>query len=413
MGIGRAREGLARAVDVVPLSARGALLALACAAALQFWGLRERDLVILVLALTGLGLVTLASFAVLLASLRLRAAALRAPAGPARLCVEVGRAAASGFALPRLRALGLLEVELHWIAPEGVRCEARARRGRLEEWITATRRFEVGRVQRRIAISDALGLARSAWELGHPQLASALPASGAAASQPPSGRAGGDDEALASGLPEGDRLDARPYHPGEPARHILWRSWARSGELFARAPERSAVAARRVAAYLVCGPGDEPAAGAARLALEAGALGAGWWFGAGGCAGVARRLDAALSLLARSGSARSSSGLAAFAERASAEPGTGLLLFAPAIAGAWVDEIERIARARGGDCSIVLALDKPALPRRRRAWRARRADRELVQLRARLARVARVAVVERAAGASGAAAVLSAPGSRA
>src|SRR5262245_5248617 len=105
IGTGRVREKLARAADVVPLSARGALLLLACAIALERFALRERDLVVWVMASTGIGLVALSSLAVLLAALRVRASLARAATGARPLASEVGRAAPSGFALPRLRGL--------------------------------------------------------------------------------------------------------------------------------------------------------------------------------------------------------------------------------------------------------------------------------------------------------------------
>src|SRR5262249_13198685 len=164
-----------------------------------------------------------------------------------------------------------------------VECETRVRGRRLEEWIRPRRRFEVGRVQRRIAISDAFGLARVAWRFDRAQLVSALPATALGTVPQLAARAAGDDQALPSGAAYGDRLDSRPSQPGEPSRHILWRSWARSRQLFVRTQERSAAAAQRIAIYLVCGPGDEPAAGAARAAIEASALGGEWRLGADGC----------------------------------------------------------------------------------------------------------------------------------
>jgi hypothetical protein len=353
--------------------------------------------------------VALTSVAVGLGALRVRAALRRAPPGERWRRLEVGPAAPSGFRLPRLRALGLLDIEVRWCAPARVRCELRARRGRLDEWIEPLRRFEVGGVARRIAVGDALGLASCAWQHSRAQLVTALPAPGAQHVAPaPLGIAAGELEARPAGPAQGDRLDSRPYRPGDPARHILWRSWARSRQLFARVPEPSAAPSRRIAAYLICGPEDEAAAGAARRALESGVLGDDWVLGADGCAGEAKRLDDGLALLARSGGARGATRIGTFAARAAADVGAGLLVFAPAQPGPWQVELERVVRARAGDCAIVLALDaSPPAARRLRLRKPRASDRpELAELRTRLGALARLVVVERAAGASGAAAAL-------
>jgi hypothetical protein len=138
--------------------------------------------------------------------------------------------------------------------------------------------------------------------------------------------------------------------------------------------------------YLVCGPQDEPSASAVRAALESGALGENWRLGADGCSGEARRLDAALELLARSGNARGTSRIDDFVARGAASRDETLVVFAAACAGSWIDEVERVARTRGGATLFVLANDIDRDPRR---------TRELESVRARLAALGSIAVVER------------------
>ena len=41
------------------------------------------------------------------------------------------------------------------------------------------------------------------------------------------------------GKPYGDRVDMRNYAPGDPVRYILWKTYARTGELVVRTPERA------------------------------------------------------------------------------------------------------------------------------------------------------------------------------
>jgi len=374
-------------------------------------GLGERDLLVLVAASTGLGVTALAMLGTALGALLVRAELARGPSERSgkRLVLETGREAATGFALPRLRALWLVDVQVEWLAPAIESASLRARGGRLEERIRVSRRFEADRVLRRIQVVDALGLARCAWTHSSSQQLIALPSTGPVShGPPPAALHAGELEALASGWPEGDRLETRPHQPGEPSRHILWRSWARSRQLFSRSPERSAATARRVAAYLICGPGDEPAAAAARGALESGALGSDWSLGADGCPEAAENLDDALALIARSGGARGPTRIAEFAERVWSERKSALLVFAPAEAGPWVDALEQLARAHRGACAVVIALDAAPRPGAPLRWlrSPTRENEGLEALRTRLASVARVAVVLRSAGANAAAAAL-------
>lgn len=390
-GTGRARERLARAADGVPLTARGALLGLVSAAALHWVGRGERDLIVLVLATSGLTAVALSAGIVWITGLRMRAALTRAQRtegsrglhgrSSTRVRLEVGRGSPSGLRLPAPRSAGLARVELRWVGGLQVDCELRRRRGRLEEWIRARRRFDVERVRRRIAVEDAFGLARIAFEHGAPERITAYPAAGAAAPSATELLATAAEGALPSRLPQGERFDLRRYQPGDPARHIAWRRFARTRELHVRVPERGAGPARRVAVYLVCGPQDEPSASAVRAALESGALGEDWRLGADGCSGEARRLNAALELLARSGNARGTSRIDDFVARGSAGRDEALVVFAAACAGSWIDEVERVARARGGATLFVLVQAVDA--------------RELDAVRARLAALGSIALVER------------------
>jgi hypothetical protein len=339
----------------VLLSARGAWLALACALALQVWGRGQRDLVVLVMAASGLAWVALACASVGIAALRVRSDWVRRAGSARNLHIEAdGSAAPSGFSLPALRGLALVRVAIGWADAPEVECELRRRRGRLEEWLRARRRFERSGVRRRVSIEDALGLARIVLIHESRAQVSALPARGRAALAA---------QALASGecMPrsqfvsaEGDRLELRRHQPGDPARHIDWRAYARAGELFVRAPERAVSSGRRVAAYLICGTGDEAAAGSLRAALESGALGSQWRLAADGCRGAAGTLASALQLLARSGNSDGASCLETFSAQRT-EPGERLVIFAAARPGPWIERVERAAAARAGETTFVIA----------------------------------------------------------
>jgi uncharacterized protein (DUF58 family) len=175
-------------------------------------------------------------------------------------------------------------------------------------------------------------------------------------------RAGGDGIAHPTGTPEGDRVDLRRYAPGDSARDVLWKTFARTGLLMVRKPERSLEPARQVSAYLMADPRDEAAAAAARLALESGALGEGWRFGADGARAVARTLGDALHAVAESGRARGPTQLGTFLESAaSADP---CIVFAPAHDGPWRADALRCAERHGPRLAFVLGADGVARARK-------------------------------------------------
>jgi hypothetical protein len=146
----------------------------------------------------------------------------------------------------------------------------------------------------------------------------------------------------------------------------MWKVFARTGVLKVRKPERAFEPARQVNAYLVAGDEDEAAAAAARLALESGALGQGWRFGADGARGEARELGEALHAVAASGGARGPSGLGAFLDGApGADP---CIVFTPAIDGDWRNDVQRLAAQHGPRLAFVLGADGVERARARSAF---------------------------------------------
>lgn len=355
---------LARGLDWVPLAAPGALLAAVAALVLWHYGLQELDLLLLVTALACLGVLALCAVAVTTSALALRRW-LRAAAPlalPER--IETDAWLRTGFTLPDW-PLPWLSFALRWEEPAGVasRLLPRVGGGAWLEEIRASRRADVERVERVIEVRDVFGLTRVRvrdtraarfWILPNPhRLASA---------QVVVTRAGGDGVAHPAGTPEGDRVDLRRYAPGDSARDVLWKTFARTGLLMVRKPERSLEPARQVSAYLMADPRDEAAAAAARLALESGALGEAWRFGADGARSVARTLGDALHAVAESGGARGPTRLGAFLESAAgADP---CIVFAPAHDGAWRADALRCAERHGPRLSFVLGADGVARARK-------------------------------------------------
>jgi uncharacterized protein (DUF58 family) len=362
-----------RVADVFPVTPLGLLVAGSAYAAMRFFGVEQLDLVLLVVGYAGLGLPAVAVVLVALGALVLKLRKLPTRVdGDAALRLETRRVAPTGLVVPSLWWLPLVQVSWQWERPEGVRVVPQRRFGKLLEEVVARERGEHAGLRRRLVVEDALGLARLAIRKDEPRALVVLPTAGALRSVPAlASFAGGDDQPHPLGIEEGDRIDLRRYAPGDPARFIHWKVFARTGKLMVRRHERALVQARRTVAYLVAGPGDDATAGAARVALETHALGAEWVFGAdGGDAAGTSSVSEAVSLIVRSAAQRDdgAGGLAAFLARADREGPASLVVFVPPEPGPWLARVlAQLARRR--HVRVVVAIDAVAPPPPRQRWR--------------------------------------------
>ena len=128
-----------------------------------------------------------------------------------------------------------------------------------------------------------LGFSRFTWRVTQESELLALPRAGNIKSLPLLRSLTAEDGIPdPGGNPEGDRMEIRPYVPGDSVRNILWKVYARTRHLNVRLAERSVYHSSRTLAWLLSGPHDEAAAAVARVAVESGALGEDWLFGADG-----------------------------------------------------------------------------------------------------------------------------------
>ncbi|MEM6455397.1 MAG: DUF58 domain-containing protein, partial [Acidobacteriota bacterium] len=324
--------------DTFPLTLRGVVLLGLAATAFVIYGRGALDLVLYVIALAafaiaGLGLLlTVATALWLHRHLRLRrhlgADDARANddarardgehgGGDAPLHLEVGRTSGTGFRPRDAVLLPLVQVRWRWLEPSGMASAITPRRGRLHETVTPSRRGLVTGVTRELAVQDVLGLFRVRWRQHDPATAvTVLPDPGRLRTIPTvQALRAAEGIAHPHGQPEGDRMDIRRYVPGDPPRHLLWKTYARTRQLNVRIPERSVEPSRKTIAYLLTGDADEPAAAAARVALEQRALGEDWRFGADGTPRPVTDLAAARAAIARSAGADVEPGLRAFLAR--------------------------------------------------------------------------------------------------
>ena len=346
-----------RVADLVPLTALGFAVAALATAALVHYGYGEMDLVLLVLGWGAVGLVGLSLLFVLLAALLVKRR-LRAEEALHRDC-ETGRATPTGFSLPSLGWVPLVRLRWSWLAPP-LPIELVREEGRLHERVRPTRRGAHEGVRRRVVVEDVFGLARLGLRMDDPLTLRVLPHGGRLGRLPTLlAYAGGEDWPHPMGLPEGDRVELRRYGPGDPARFIHWSIYARTRKLVVRVPERALSRAHRTAAYLVTGEADEASSGAARVAVESGALGEDWSFGADGAGGTqtVSQAQEALVRSARVPATEGGAGLEGFLREEEKSGPVSVVVFAPAEPGPWIERVLAALGARRGCTRIVIGVD--------------------------------------------------------
>ena len=141
------------------------------------------------------------------------------------------------------------------------------------------------------------------------------------------------------GNPNGDRIDIRNYAVGDPVRFILWKVYARTGQLVVRTPERSVEPVQRLLSYLVVDPADSSSAALSLAVLNSGLLGGNWGFGVDGHKGVCTDVPSATDAVVVSGNSlvQGAEGLEDFL-RAESEA-SSLLIFAPPVLGDWIERV--------------------------------------------------------------------------
>jgi hypothetical protein len=357
--------------DWLAITPLGVSLALFGAVVLRLYAYPEMDLVLLVVGYGCLGLVGVASLLVTIGAVVLKTT-VRRYRGPDERTLETGRSLPTGLSLPSLALVPFLIVWWEWEEPSGASVVLRSRGLRLEEDVHLEDRGFVRGIRRRIVVQDVFGLARIAIRHDDPARLTVVPNAGALKEMPVLVTlSGGEELPHPMGIEDGDRVELRRYAPGDPARFIHWKVFARTGKLVVRKPERALTRARKTIAYLVAGPGDEPVAGAARVAVESGTLGVEWVFGADGSAGETSDVGPAIDRIVRSVGARAEGalGLRAFVERAEKTGPASLVLFVPPVPGPWLARVLAITKHRAHRARVIVATDGVDATPPRARWR--------------------------------------------
>ncbi|MBL8677723.1 MAG: DUF58 domain-containing protein [Myxococcales bacterium] len=339
-----------RVVDPIPCTPLGLAVLIGAGCALYFLGVKHVDLVVLAMSGVALAVAVLSTLAVSLTALALKLSLRRSLAKESgTLPLECGFPSRVGFSVSSLWWVPFVSVSWKWLSPLASVRTVRERR-RLFEESTPARRGLYDNVVRRVEIQDPFGLARCAFRVTDPRAVRALPSVGALKRvEVVRTLAPGEDISNPKGGPDGERADMRAYAPGDPIKFVLWKVFARTGNLVLRAPERAFSPAKQTTAYLVTGVSDEAAAGVARLLVETNSLGSKWVLGADGSDDDARGPQQAMELIARSGSTKPEDGalgLGGFLKR-HATSGGRIVVIVPAMPGPWLDRARAAVAAAG------------------------------------------------------------------
>jgi Protein of unknown function DUF58 len=256
--------------------------------------------------------------------------------------------------------LPLVKVHWTWEQPAGVQVRIVSRWGSLREEVTAEQRAERPNVVRLFVVSDLLGLARFSFRKRQNRELTIAPHRGNLQDlQLVPQHDAGDAQGHPQGPPQGDLLEMRAYAPGDPLKNVLWKVFARTGQLLVRMPERAVQPCERTLAYLVAGPGDEPAAGIARKVLETGMLGRDFLFGADGEDAPTSSVDEAVRQIVRSANAwrYGAVGLEKFLALGAAEGIQACTLFVPARPGSWLNRVAVLLARHPGPFRVLVGVD--------------------------------------------------------
>lgn len=329
-----------------------------CGVGFWFLGVLRKDVILLPATVAVAGMTVLMILAVGLGAALVARQWRHARLDDAVLRLEANHPRLTGVNM-KAPLLPFVELSWEWLHPPHASLRLQGRWLEAHEEVTASHRCLLDGITRQVTVRDVLGMARVTWQVQRNTRVMILPDRGMLERTTVlQSLVGGDDHPDPYGDVQGDRVEMRQYAPGDPARTILWKVYARNRRLMVRVPERALTARPRTCAYLVAGPADEPAAALARVVLERRMLGEGWRFGADGNAGFAVTLDESLEMLARSGNPEVDTvGLGTYLQRAEADGFQSCLVFIPAAPGPWVDAVRKTLASTRLNLTFLTAVD--------------------------------------------------------
>lgn len=331
------------------------------------------DYLLLPAALVGLALLVLCILCTVLASLALRLS-LRKRMDESGLGeqIETTHIVRTGFRFTRLSLWPLVEVRMTWASPPGIEVYLDPVGGVFEEVVIARERGKHERVERRFVVEDIFGLTALTVRKTYERALRIVPMRCAQGPEVIVGHATGDAFSHPLGRQEGDLIEMRRYGHGDPLRHVLWKTFARTRRLLVRMPERAVSPMPTTSAFLVAGTDDEAAAATARLYVETGLLGDDFVFAADGAPAPTSEPDEAVDQIIESVRARGNGGGTLDAFRRNVEPVRlgHCIVFAPPSEGAWLDRVAAFSKTLPAPATVIIGVEgNAAAPQRGRLAR--------------------------------------------
>ena len=359
-----AKKILRSLAGLFPLTLQGLLTLMVSAWALRTFGYGSMDLVVFALTISALAILISCLFCTigfgLFMQRQIRREIARSGA-PDKVEIEVGYPNETGFSIPATTFPPLVTLSWKIIFPDAI--ETRNRLGehkRLYEEVLPKKRCLTDVLIREFSVRDVLGLCQFSWQTGQKVRCQALPQLDAI-KQLPLLRSLTAEDGIPnpSGQPEGDRMEIRPYAPGDSVKNIMWKVYARSRQLNVRLPEHSVFHSKRTLAFLLTSENDEAAAAVARVAIQSGALGEDWAFGADGYEKPISEYAEALSAIAGSRGLKRphAYGLDRFLDQAGSNQPAHCIVFAAAAPHVNLQNLRKTFATHPGQCSLILATD--------------------------------------------------------
>ena len=350
---------------LIPLTMRGSIALILAAGALSIYGYGFLDLVVFSLAICALTILVFCLFCCVGSGLfivrRIQQELKSSESIALSINVEAGFPNETGIALPAINFSPLVRLSWKIVSPDYIKTRIRiSPTNELVEEIIPQKRCLTDVIIRQFTVSDVLGFCSYSWRLKQHIGCRILPRTNTVKPLPLLRSLTAEDGIPSpTGEPEGDRMEIRPYTPGDSIRNIMWKVYARNRQLNVRLAEKSVFQSKRTIAYLISSEHDEAAAAVARVALEGGAMGEDWTFGADGSEQPCTTLESALDAIAKSRAIGPpySYGLDNFLAATPNKSAGHCIIFAAANTGPWLPQMKKTIGRLSSQFSLVLATD--------------------------------------------------------